>query len=142
MLTEGARDALGRLDGGAVMNVIHPIARELIEAGLARSAWGTLEITEAGRILARKRSFSGGEGVADLSAVIINPSMHPMGPPLEPFVIAPDMPAQDPTPPALPSDAGMARALRAAGVASGVTGVWVEETWVRAFVTAWEASET
>ena len=28
------------------------------------------------------------------------------------------------------------RALRAAGVASGVTGVWVDEKWVKAFVDA------
>ena len=53
-ITPEAFQALQALHDGTRMNIMHTIARELIDAGLAHAGFGILEITEAGRIWVRR----------------------------------------------------------------------------------------
>ena len=132
--------ALMLLEEGARLNCVSRAARELIALGLAEPGWADdLVISEAGRRRARRGVRS--EHVADLSlSTSMNPNVDPMASPQpdEPFELAPERANSDIT----ESYAGnviseLQRAQRAAGVASGVTGVWVDEKWVEAFVDAW-----
>lgn len=147
-LTADHLAALEGLDRGLAFNTTHTIARELIAAGLAFSDWGRLAITEAGRIAARRpqRPFRIiEEHVSDLSdELVINQTVDPMTAPhlahssaskLERSAIV--LVEEEPLPPLPPADDDVQRAMRAAGVASGVTGVWPETEWVHAFIDAW-----
>jgi hypothetical protein len=53
-ITPEAFQALQALHDGARYNIMHTVARELIDAGLAHAGFGILEITEAGRIWVRR----------------------------------------------------------------------------------------
>ena len=147
--------ALRMLEDGHRLNCVSRVGRELMELGLAMPGWADdLVISEAGRRIAR-RVVSGGppvirvssEFIADLSDFIAaNPSIDPMAAPhhVEVFEIAPEPPSDfqesvivDEIQPENVIVDERQRALRAAGVASGVTGVWVDEKWVHAFVDAW-----
>jgi hypothetical protein len=142
MLTDHQRLVLDQLDHGAYFNVLHTEARELIAAGLAREDFGYLAITEAGRRAIRQptahthRIIS--EHVADLgNATYVG---DPMANPQERYVlpdIAPEEPRELP-----PAKDELERALRAAGEASGKTGVWPETEWVHAFVGAFINAST
>jgi hypothetical protein len=144
--------ALMLLEEGKRLNAVSRAARELIALGLAVPGWSDdLDITEAGRRRARRGVRS--EHVTDLSCFAsVNPSVDPMASPtpvaIEPFELAPEAPSEI-TERGAPSEiqeeasdttnsiGELQRAQRAAGVASGVTGVWVDEKWVHAFVDAW-----
>jgi hypothetical protein len=143
--------ALEGLDRGLAFNTTHTIARELIAAGLAFSDWGRLAITEAGRIAARRparpfriieehvsdlsdeQHFK--EGVVAIDRMTAPHLAHSSASKLERSAIV--LVEEEPYEPLPPPADEMQKAMRAAGVASGVTGVWVEEKWVRAFVDAW-----
>jgi hypothetical protein len=135
--------ALMLLDEGVRLNCISRAARELVELGLAEPGWADdLVISEAGRRRARRGVRS--EHVADLSlSVSTNPNVDPMASPhVEPFELAPERAISD-IRENYESDviSELQRAQRAAGVASGMTGVWVDEKWVQAFVEAWVAPD-
>lgn len=158
-LSKEAVAALVDLEHGATMNCMHTIARELIAEGYAFDGWGQLEITEMGRRAARTyRSFVA-EGMADLgggtgdfstpanSHGVPDPDFEilPVGPDAkvavpDAKVIAADVTVVDPdakvTGPIIPWS--RSRAMQAAGVANGCVGAWVEETWVLAFMDAYE----
>jgi hypothetical protein len=138
--------ALMLLEEGARLNCVSRVARELIALGLAVPGWSDdLDITEAGRQRARRGVRS--EHVADLSlATSMNPNVDPMASPQggEPFELAPEAPSEIQNVVSDIQESGgsdiiseLQRAQRAAGVASGMTGVWVDEKWVKAFVEAW-----
>jgi hypothetical protein len=137
MLTDRAFMALADLDSGLRINCSHAVAKELIAAGLAIDNFGFLELTEVGRKAARVKSvrqFVIDDGnVADLS-FRIDPMANPMAPP-EPITHAV---LEEPiTPEPLPPPDDYTRGLRAAGVATGITGVKVETNWVVEFVKAY-----
>jgi hypothetical protein len=135
--SEGSMDVvhhivLQKLAEGGRFNVLHSTARQLIAQGLAREEWGKLVITEAGRIALRPRSSFTvvSEHVTDLNfgcQLSDDPMSNPQA---EPFELLEEAPPE-PLPP--PTDR-MQQALRAAGVASGKTGVWVDDKWVAAFI--------
>jgi hypothetical protein len=134
--------ALMLLEEGARLNCVSRAARELVELGLAMPGWADdLVISEAGRRRARGGVRS--EHVADLSlSVSTNPNVDPMAAPQgsEPFELAPEAPSEIQKISGIQESdviSELQRAQRAAGVASGVTGVWVDEKWVKAFVEAW-----
>ena len=139
--------ALDGLDRGAAFNTTHTIARELTEMGYATSDWGRLAITEAGRIVVRAaaRSFTViDDSISEMSAAAradVDPMtaphlVHSSASKLErsAIVLIEEEPYED-LPPA--SDARQ-KAMRAAGVASGKTGVWVDDAWVQAFIDAFD----
>jgi len=72
-ITPEAFQALQALHDGARYNIMHTIARELIDAGLAHSGFGVLEITEAGRIWVRR-------GVTPRSYITDDPNVANLGP--------------------------------------------------------------
>jgi hypothetical protein len=147
MLSDRAFMALADLDHGARLNSIHSVARELIHAGLAIDEWGYLRLTEAGRQVGRgklPRSLQIEDGnIADLS-YRIDPMSNP--------VVAPEQIAHPPTTPApaaavitpdpeirqalTPAGDEYTRALRAAGIATGLTGTEWDAKWVQIFVEA------
>src|SRR5207344_621454 len=143
---------LRMLEDGQRLNCVSRVGRELMELGLAQPGWADdLVISEAGRRIAR-RVVSGGppvirvssEFIADLSDFIAaNPAIDPMAAPhhVERQEIAPEPPSEIQETISVYREVEesvvvdeIQRALRAAGAASGVTGVWVDEKWVKAFV--------
>jgi len=150
MVSAEALAALAALEQGATFNTTHTIARELMAASLAFEDFGRLQITEQGRVYLRRsnthRTFiPAAEGVSDLSQHrAIDPMANPMSTPV------PDLTeAQLKGLAELKVDTGLAgltgvraRAMRAAGAASGKTGIWVEQIWVEEFINALEAEET
>jgi hypothetical protein len=138
--------ALQGLDRGVAFNTTHTIARELIAMGYATSDWGRLAITEAGRIVVRQagRSFTViDDSVCEMSAAradidqMTAPHLvHSSASKLErsAIVLIEEEPYED-LPPAADR---VQKAMRAAGVASGKTGVWVDDAWVHAFIDAFD----
>jgi len=145
--------ALDGLERGVTFNTAHTVARELIEMGYAFSDWGRLAITEAGRIALRRplQSFRIiDEHVADLSDEVFKSRLEidPMTAPhlvhssaskMERTAIV--LVEEEPYEPLPPASDDIQRAVRAAGVASGITGVWVEDKWVHAFIEAFVSGE-
>lgn len=86
MLSREAIAALVELDSGARFNCLHSVSRELIAAGLAFDGWsGSLEITEAGRRIARKQG-----GVREVrSFVVDDPNISNMSDLNEPRFVTP-----------------------------------------------------
>jgi len=145
-LSVDALKALLLLEEGTRLNCVSRAARELVELGLAMPGWGDdLVISEAGRRRARGSVRS--EHVSDLSVfTTMGPDVDPMASPqgASVFEIAPELPAvisdglqREVVISEVVISDELQRALRAAGVASGVTDVWVDEKWVKAFVEAW-----
>ena len=141
--------ALDGLDRGVTFNTTHTIARELIALGLASSDWGRLAITEAGRIALRRpaRSYTIiNEHVADMSAEPVQDlaDLDPFAAPHrarlsdEAIEVLKETLVEAPSAPLPPATDRVQRALRAAGVASGKTGIWVEDKWVHAFIDAFD----
>ena len=131
--------ALDAMERGSQLNALSVVSRELVAAGLAFVDFGYLRITETGRRALRRRMGTAEADIADLADHgIVDPAKYPMGKPTE-FVIAEieEVAVCEP----IQRDESvvvdqMQRALRAAGVASGITNVWVDEKWVEAFVEA------
>jgi hypothetical protein len=155
MLSPEAHRALGRLEHGDRLNVMHTIARELIAAGLARDNFGSLELTEAGRRIGRREYRISDEHHADLFATpaVSHPIDHTADwPPIDrspntwwrnPVAAPPLPPEAPPEPETLPPAIGPLawsrdRARAAAGIANGKTGTWTEPAWVDAFMDAYE----
>lgn len=158
MISAQAVEALDRLEHGARFNTMHTTARELIDAGLAQEDWGALALTEAGRIYLRRGVIGihiNNEQVSDMGGHSIpirriDPMMSPQHVQRErrvhvlrneadedvgsakPLKLIEEAPVQ----PLPVAETRKQEMLRAAGVASGKTGVWVEEAWVLAFVEA------
>jgi len=145
MISAEALVALGAIDRGARYNTIHTTARELMGLGLACEDWGRLGITEAGRIFLRRGKFNiaiDDDNISDLSAhnTSVQIKRDPMAAPHrvhdEPLELLPEA---EPTP--LPvAETRMQEMLRAAGVASGKTGVWVDAKWLEEFARALDES--
>jgi len=156
MLSPEAAAALVNLEDGAHFNSMHSIARELIAAGFAEAGWGGgyISITAAGRKEVRRgvryrEQIPAGPNMFDLN---YDPMSNPAAPsPAVPEVVNPTpqiaQEVQEPSPKTvtvelppiapLPPPADMRdRALRAAGVASGKTGVWIEAAWLEEFINA------
>jgi len=125
--------ALDGLERGMRFNVIHSVARELIELGYASNDWGQLAITEAGRVAVRRPYPIISEHVANLNAAKLSD---------DPFANPDAVPIAAPPPPVKLSPArdSRERAQRAAGVASGKCGNWPNEAWVEAFIEAFDES--
>jgi hypothetical protein len=168
-LSAAATETLAELDAGRHFNVFHTVSRELIDAGMAFDGWGRLEITEEGRRAARGlkqwarflvddpnisnmgdmneprpalseleiAAMCGGENAGKLVEVapeqlktvqsreqLLNPG------------ILPDLENRR-----RDQVWSRARALRAAGVANGSAGTWVDPKWVAAFLEAYEADD-
>jgi hypothetical protein len=153
-LTEEHLAALAGLDRGVTFNTTHTVARELIALGLASSDWGRLAITEEGRRVIRRlpgRTYQIIDThVADLS---LEPAqdladLDPMAAPHraklseEAISVLKETLREAPPAPLPPPGDDIQRAMRAAGVASGVTGVWVEEKWVHAFIDAFTRDDS
>jgi hypothetical protein len=149
---------LQKLSDGGRFNVLHSTARALIAEGLAREEFGRLTITEAGRLAInpRKSIHVISEHITDLNFgchLSDDPMSNPQREPFELLPEAPPLP-QEPRPqeaaltelmplpappePLAPTSDRRELALRAAGVASGKTGVWVDEKWVVAFIEAFD----
>lgn len=141
--------ALDRLEHGSQLNALSVVARELVAAGLAFVDFGYLRITETGRRELRRRMGTSDGNVSDLADHgIVDPARFPMGKPPElpmdtppEFVLASEEFISSLEEAVVPLDQ-MQRALRAAGVASGITKVWVDERWVEAFVEAFLDAKT
>jgi len=152
-ITPEAFQALQALHDGARYNIMHTIARELIDAGLAHSGFGILEITEAGRIWVRRgvqpvaRTYIvDDENVANLSSHPgpDNPDTRATSAPLTLPPLAPEPPPRpEVLPPAPLTDGTLAwsrdRAIAAAGAASGQTDHWPPPAWIQVFMEAYEA---
>jgi hypothetical protein len=162
-ITPEAFQALQALHDGARYNIMHTIARELIDAGLAHSGFGILEITEAGRIWVRRGVQPVGKSrtyitddanVSNLGGNVNNPPVSntqpnepvPITPPL-PLVLPPlleQKPEPEVMPPAPMTDTSLAwsrdRAIAAAGAASGQTDHWPPPAWIVAFMEAYEGA--
>ena len=159
MISAEALAALGGLERGARYNLAHRVSRELINSGLAQPDWGHLGLTEAGRIYLRRGKFniaiSSDDNVSDMSMHVSRRGVDPMASPQhvhaqpraddpqeEPSLhveLLPEAPAE-PEPLPVATDR-LQLMLRAAGVASGKTGVWVEDKWVEAFVRALDGED-
>jgi len=160
-ITPEAFQALQALHDGSRFNIMHTIARELIDAGLAHSGFGILEITEAGRIwvrrgvtpVAKPRTYIvDDENVANLAAgqkyaeAVQQPAPPPPAPIWHPpLALPPEAPPEpEQLPPAPLTDTSLAwsrdRAIAAAGAASGTTDHWPPPTWIDAFITAYEGA--
>jgi len=129
---------LGRLEHGAYFNVTHTTARELIAAGLACEEWGRLALTEEGRIALRRPAqhkyyILDDNEVADMSAAQL--AVDPM---TSPHLANQPIVEEAPAAPLSPACDTPTKAMRAAGVASGKTGVWVDKVWVDAFIEAFD----
>jgi hypothetical protein len=146
MLSPEQYRALDMLEQGGYLNTVSSTARALVAAGLAVVDFSYLRITEIGRRELRRQLRADDGNVSDLADHgIVDPARFPMGKPpetmiaskdfvvaLEEVVVAERIQHDE----SVVSDQTQ-RALRAAGVASGVTDVWVDEKWVKAFVEAW-----
>jgi len=166
LISAEALVALSGLEHGARYNALHSTARELMAAGLACDNFGALDLTEAGRIYLRRGKYNiaitSDEHVHDMSVHMMQipdaaidraPNKfwrnHVTGPDpmtaphlvnkqVEQLVLAPEAPAEP-----LPiAETRKQEMLRAAGVASGITGVWVEDRWVEEFVRALDGVNT
>ena len=153
-LSEQALSALIELDNGAKFNAIHTTSRELIAAGYAFDGWGYLEITERGRRKARERNYR--------NFAIDDEQIHNMATQIIADVdraraAAPDLP-EDPIKHLDADDLvelaraapkiehvgrlwSRDRAIKAAGVANGKTGTWVDASWVKAFMDEYERAD-
>jgi len=134
MLTEEAAAALEQLDDGACMNTTHRLARELIAAGLAFDGFGRLEISEAGR-RARRGSTARAFVIDDPNIADLSPKPAPKFE-LPPVAPEPELLAVETRDPSTKS-----RVMRAAGVANGKCGIWVDQLWMAAFIEAFEADQ-
>ena len=138
MLSDQALSALCELEHGATFNTAHTISRELISSGLAIENWGRLAITESGRRLARsgklqRFTISDDSSMADIWTHV-EPRLQPQPQSDADGGQAVTEPvAAQPQP--VPSD--FIRGVRAAGVATGMSGIEVDAKWVHAFVKAW-----
>jgi hypothetical protein len=146
-LSAAATETLAELDAGRHFNVFHTVSRELIDAGMAFDGWGRLEITEEGRRAAR--------GLKQWARFLVDdPNISNMGDLNETRTITNRTPDPDVTDlvernrPTLEKELqradqvwSRARALRAAGVANGSAGTWVDPKWVAAFLEAYEADD-
>ena len=151
MISAEALAALGGIEHGARYNTMHTTARELMAAGLACDDWGHLGLTEAGRIYLRRGRFNiridGDSYISDMSITrtVIDPMAAPHravrpparadDPEAEPSLHV-ELPPEAPPAPLPIAESRMQEMLRAAGVASGKTGVWPDEKWVEEFVRA------
>jgi hypothetical protein len=151
-----AFQALQKLEDGAAFNCMHTIARELIDAGLAHAGFGSLEITEAGRIWVRRgvtpvatSYIVDDANVANLGGMSMPdpiPRPDPPQPPPgwhPPLALPPEPPPEpERLPPAPLTPGALAwtrdRAVRAAGAASGLSDHWPPPTWLIAFMDAYE----
>lgn len=163
-ISDEALAALRALDQGARMNCVHTISRELIAAGYAHSDWDVLMISEAGRRIARNVRWVnyaaqddniGEIDEADLNRryIIAAKSMNkimldPMSTPSDIKSVSmaakhfeTEIPMKPEEVTVVPTSSWRDRALRAAGVASGETGLWPSEKWVTAFIAAMENPE-
>ena len=165
MISAEALAALGAIEHGARYNIMHTTARELMAAGYASDDWGHLGITEAGRTFLRRGQFriaiTSDDQVCEMSvqqtSIDRTPSkfwtkraIDPMASPqhvmrngdvvdgdddvasTRPLELVPEAPPEP-----LPiAESRRQEMMRAAGVASGVTGIWPEEKWVIAFIEA------
>jgi hypothetical protein len=153
-ITPEAFQALQALHDGARFNIMHTIARELIDAGLAHSGFGILEITEAGRIWVRRgvqpvaRTYiTDDPNIHNLAVEKIDTNVLPtrnVSPPEDTFALPPEPPPQPETMPPAPMQNGTLawsrdRAIAAAGAASGQTDHWPPPAWILAFMEAYEA---
>jgi hypothetical protein len=144
-LTEEADAALAALDQGAVMNCMHTTARELIAAGLAFDGWGKLEITESGRRTVRSGDMVRSFVVDDPNIANLHVESRRGGEMFELAPIAPEIagtgdlnePMRTVSEVSLPWS--RQRAIQAAGLANGSTGIWVDQRWVAAFLDAYES---
>lgn len=155
-LSPQAIETLVELDLGKHMNTVHSVCRELIAAGMASDDWGRLEITEKGRLVVRQMRFSGVR-----QFLVDDPNISNMGdfnrpaplPPVAPEIgsdlIINNMEVTQETGPTEPRELPLykregsvawsrERARQAAGVANGKSGVWIEATWIDAFLDAYE----
>jgi hypothetical protein len=141
-LSAAATETLAELDAGRHFNVFHTVSRELIDAGMAFDGWGRLEITEEGRRAAR--------GLKQWARFLVDdPNISNMGDLNETRTPDPDVADQvERNRPTLEKELqraelvwSRARALRAAGVANGSAGTWVDPKWVAAFLEAYEADD-
>jgi hypothetical protein len=156
VLTAEELAALDGLDRGARYNVTHSIARDLVAKGLALDNWGWLGLTETGRRVLRHHNYTlntdhrilrthvlDDDQIADISAQAAKLTDDPFAAPhragLERTAIV--LVEEEPYEPLPPASDDIQRAVRAAGVASGITGVWVEDKWVHAFVEAFVSGE-
>jgi hypothetical protein len=156
VLTTDELAALDGLDRGARYNVAHSTARGLVAKGLALDNWGWLGLTETGRRVLRQHNYTlntdhrilrthvlDDDQIADLSTQAAKLTDDPFAAPhrsgLERSAIV-LVEEEEPYAPLPPADDDVQRAMRAAGVASGVTGVWPEIEWVHAFIEAFVAS--
>jgi hypothetical protein len=137
MLSQEAELALGRLAEGVAMNPLHTIARELIAAGLAMNDFGHLVLTETGRRLSRRtqgnyRHYE----ILDQHVSDMSQYQNPMG-------LGPEVQVKPFWTNTVPVETvtDYTRALRAAGVATGKTGLNVDVKWVHAFMDAWVHDE-
>jgi hypothetical protein len=146
--------ALEAIEHGAQYNVVHTTARELIEAGYACDEWGKLGLTEHGRCYLRRGTRRHIQ-ISDDDDHVYDMSVHMMQVPKVPIDRKPSVfwkncalddtaPAaaplelieEAPTAPLPAAETRRQEMLRAAGVASGVTGIWPEQIWVEEFVKA------
>jgi len=154
MISEAAQIALEGMEAGRGAIMDRGIGRELIDAGFVRDFFGSLEITEAGRMKVRRGvSYEVDDpNVANLRPIdrvakpwwvnraapvaqspdgMIGGPYADAGPRPDPELVAPSVTERVPL-------WNRSRAQRAAGQANGSTGVWVSPEWVLAFMDAYE----
>jgi hypothetical protein len=143
MISPEALAALSSIEHGAHYNTLHSTARELMGAGYACDDWGYLRLTEHGRRYLRRGVFnftiSGDENVSDLAihrSVAIDPMAAPHLAHSASAPVAIELLPEAPAEPLPVAETRMQEMLRAAGVASGVTGVWVDARWLEEFARA------
>jgi hypothetical protein len=149
MISPEALAALSSIEHGAQFNTLHSTARELMDLGFACDDWGKLGLTEAGRVYLRRGKFSfsiiSDENVCDLTVhrsvphgVVVDPMAAPHLAHSASAPVAIDLLAELPAGPLPVAETRMQEMLRAAGVASGITGVWVDAEWLEEFARALE----
>lgn len=148
MISPEALAALSSIEHGAQFNTLHSTARELMDLGFACDDWGKLGLTEHGRRYLRRGVFnftiSGDENVSDLAVhrsvprVDVDPMAAPHLAHSASAPVAIDLLAELPAGPLPVAETRMQEMLRAAGVASGITGVWVDAKWLEEFARALE----
>jgi len=145
-------DTLSALDEGRLFNATHRFARELIVAGLAYEDAGRLRISELGRQLVRRAHPTADEHHANLDRFATPAVSHEATEDWPPIDRTPNTwwsnypelpPEPPPAPEVLPPATGplawdRARAIRAAGIANAKADIWVDPTWVAAFMDAYE----
>jgi hypothetical protein len=149
------------MEDGHQFNVVHRVARELIGLGLAHEGFGHLELTEAGRMVARRnrvrRDYAAralrvdDPNVADLARLEddgrvveerhVGPFVDAPAPIIRENIPAP-IEAAPPRPVTVTGELAWSRdrATRAAGQANGKTDIWVDPTWIQAFMEAYESA--